>query len=502
MRDKKSSRGDWFAGIVLALISGLLYSVSFPPVEFAPAIWFALVPLFVALMRFAPSKLAFGIYYGITLAVGLLGLLRDIPPGFEVIYATPVLIFVLIFLATFWQKNLLAKNNFRYFTVLTVTGFVAFEYARQFSVITLFAALGISQYRNPIVIQIASLFGVFGISFLIVLVNVTIALIITNTGSLGKVKTQIAINILLIALLMGLNIYLWNKPLNENGRIKVAAIQMGYVPEAKVHPGYERYDALEKKKDWPAAANAVIDVLKPLTEKSAGEDAKLVVWPETTLTVDPTKFVDIRNRLADMASQNGIFLVAPYYSIFPGQEKKDSFEYYNGAAVFSPEGKFIFRYLKQHMVKALGIEKGKEGRTSKVLATPMGKMAIMICYDADYPKIPNEYVSRGAEYFVTPSHDLSLFITRHHPALLMFRAVENHRSFIKADYVHGAMIVDPKGRILADAPNGLQYITAEIPLVSDKTPFSWLSHVFCLSCVVGFVFSIVVSAVQKDNKKS
>ncbi|MFA6450936.1 MAG: nitrilase-related carbon-nitrogen hydrolase [bacterium] len=499
MAGKQTSAKQVVIGLILSAISGALLAVAQPPIEFAPAAWVALVPLFIALMKFAPNKIAFGSYYATAIAVMLFGLIREVPEGFGVLYAMPFVMFIVAFLIFFWQKNLLTKNNYRWFTAINAAGLVGTEYLRQFAPTALFGALGISQYRHPEFIQIASLFGVFGVSLMIILVNCAVALLLTNANSIGKVRIQVFGAVLIVAILLGMNFTLLREELPTEGSIKAAAVQFGYVPELKTHPGYEKYDKLTKEKDWPGVSMTAIDMLEPLTRQAAQAGAQLIVWPEVMLAVDPLKYPDIAARLSALAVRTKAYLVIPYESIFKGQEKFERPGYTNELAVIAPDGKFIYRYLKQRMVKSFEIEKGREGHTTKVLDTAVGKLGLMICYDADFPRIPSKYAALGANVLVLPSHDLSQFITWHHPALLMFRSVENRRSVVKADFVQGAMILDPKGHILADPPDGLRIVEADIPLVSVQTPFAKSSVIFGVGSVIALILFLIIAGIQKDK---
>ena len=169
------------------------------------------------------------------------------------------------------------------------------------------------------------------------------------------------------------------------------------------------------------------------------------------------------------------------------------------AAVFAPDGRLIHLYHKQQYVRMVGIEKGPSGHKTEALKTDIGRLALMICYDADYPNIPAKFARRGGEIFIEPSHDLALFLTRHHPAMQMFRTVENHRALVKSDYVQGTLIVGPKGRILADPPDGLRIVSAQVPLVDDPTIQPVPQYVFGGACAALFVLLSVIATRKRGN---
>jgi apolipoprotein N-acyltransferase len=366
---------------------------------------------------------------------------------------------------------------------------------RSFLPTSYFASMGLTQYNQPAAIQIAWLLGVGGVSLLVVTVNCALALAIVNVKNLNRVKVQLAVDVVIIAALMGLNIFLLKQPLDETGSVRVAAVQFGYVPEATTHPAkLKRWVALQNRKDWPGMTRETIKLLEPMTRKAARDGAKLIVWPETMLSVSPFRFPTIRDSLSKLADNTNVFLVTPYYEVLPGHEKEEIPPYKNMAAVFAPNGALIHLYHKQQYVRMAGIEKGPGGHKTEALDTDIGRLALMICYDADYPNIPALFARRGGQVFIEPSHDLALFLTRHHPAMQLFRTVENHRALVKSDYVQGTLIVDPKGRILADPPDGLQIVSARVPLVSSPTIQPVPQYVFGGACAALFVVLSIVAA--------
>lgn len=499
MQKDKITAGKFAGGSVLSIISGVLLAASMPPVSIAPAAWVALVPTFIALLKFAPNNWSFGFYYGLTYAVWFACMIRDVPAGYTALYAAPVGMFILMFLFSFWQRNIAQKNNARLFTAVITAGFLAFEFIRSMAPTATFAVLGISQYKFAAAIQIASIFGVLGVSLFILLINCTIAVFIANASSIAKVKMQVIVNIVIIFCLAATNMMLYRQELPEKSSIRAAAVQLGYAPEDKTHPGLEKFDALVEKKDWVGSSNAMLDVLEPLTIDAAGQGAELIVWPEVVLTDNPTKYPQIQKRVEDLAVKTKAWLVVPYHSFDKGHEKLDDHNYTNEAALVSPEGKFVFRYLKQHMVTSLGIEKGRMGNKSIPYEIPKGKLGILICYDADYPLFPMRYVKAGAELFPMPSHDLARFISWHHPALEMFRSVELHRSIVKSDYVNGSLIVDPKGRILADPEDGRAIVVADVPFTTDMTPYLVIGPIFGWGCVTAFILILLYGKFTKEE---
>ena len=480
------------AGILLSLLSGALLGVSFTPWNVWQLGWVALVPLFAALLREARTRAGFGLYCAAAAVAPLYAMCAGLPPGYEAVYALPAAAALGVFAFTFWQRDMALRRNGRLFPLLAACGIAGLEFARSHWILGSFASLGVTQHTQPAAIQIAWLTGVPGVSAMLVCANAALALLLVNARNPRAALPQIAGSAAAAALLMGANLWLQAQPLPETGRVTVAAAQLGFVPEAETQPAPLRDLAARlKAKDSEGAALAAIAVLEPLTREAAKKGARLVVWPETVLDAGPDEFPAILARLQEITRSNNIFLVFGYAEYLPGADKNDPVPpYRNMAAVMDPQGRMAHRYHKQTYVRMAGIEKGPEGRESSVARTALGRLGVLICYDADYPEISALMARRGAEILVAPLHDLAGFLTRHHPSLLLFRTVENRRALVKSDFVHGSLIADARGRIVADPPDGPGMALAEVGLTGGRTVQPWAGRVFGWACVALFAAAV------------
>lgn len=486
-------------GILLSALSGVILVLSFPPYSYSFLIWFSLVPFFTALTVFSRTDISFGINFSILAVVWFTGMLRNIPPDYELIYAIPVIVSVLFFLLTFRLRGIFAVSGFRWFTLLMATGFTGFEFLRQYLPTAQFAMLGISQYAHPEIIQIASWFGVPGITFLIIMVNCTIALPVIPGFTPGRFKLQIAVNILIIASLVSLNFILLGRPLPETGRITASAVQLGLAPEAYNQGILARSAGLMKEKKSAEATAFNLDIMEKLTVQELKNKAHIIVWPEIILLSDPFATPGIKERISALAVKTGAYIVVPYLEYIKSEIGKAHPSSINGTWVISPAGEYIFSYLKQHRVRAFGVEKGPAGNINNPLDTSLGRLGLFICYDTDYNDLVTDQVNKGAGILIIPTHDMAEFITRHHPYMLLFRAVEHGRSLVKADFVHGTIITDPRGRIIADPADGTCIVTADVPLCRARTMFHILAPLFGAACCIIFLAATLLLSRKRET---
>lgn len=133
---------------------------------------------------------------------------------------------------------------------------------------------------------------------------------------------------------------------------------------------------------------------------------------------------------------------------------------HNEAVAFGPGGELLARYAKQRPFSGAGEDAVHTRGTQPVLFEWDGtKVAPLVCFDLRFPELFREAVRAGAEMFVViaawPVARIDHWIT-----LLRARAIENQALVVgvnrtgsepKFQYCGRSMVVDPHGRVIADA---------------------------------------------------
>ena len=173
---------------LLAILSASLLFLSFPNVNLYPFAWIAMVPFFIALTRAKDWKSAFWIGYvtGLLFFAGLLLAILLLYP-YANIFATMVGYLLLVgytglYFAIFAVLMKFARvHSGVLFPLAAACIWTALEWVRSW-LITGFpwGSIGYSQWNNLLGIQVASVVGVHGISFVIVLFNAGIATVLSN----------------------------------------------------------------------------------------------------------------------------------------------------------------------------------------------------------------------------------------------------------------------------------------------------------------------------------
>lgn len=169
--------------------------------------------------------------------------------------------------------------------------------------------------------------------------------------------------------------------------------------------------------------------------------------------------------LKELAKDRKIFIQAGL--VTKGAEGKGL----NQAVVITPEGKELTRYTKVHPF-TLGGELANYARGTEVKHYEWNGIQVtpFICYDLRFPEIFRTAAKRGAEMFVVIA-DWPNKREHHWVTLLQARAIENLAYVVGVNqagkdphhvYPGRSMIIDPHGKILADAGGPEGIISAEI----------------------------------------
>ena len=138
----------------------------------------------------------------------------------------------------------------------------------------------------------------------------------------------------------------------------------------------------------------------------------------------------------------------------------------NYAGFFSPEGKQRARYSKIHL---FGSEKYvfRPGHRLVVAPGPFGPGGLAICYDTMFMEVVRGLARSGARILYVPNYDPSAArgaLHALHAAGTVFRAAENRVPLVRSETRGFSMIIDAKGRIVAEAGMG-----GPLVLVSEVT---------------------------------
>jgi predicted amidohydrolase len=159
---------------------------------------------------------------------------------------------------------------------------------------------------------------------------------------------------------------------------------------------------------------------------------------------------------------------------------------YNTSVLVAPDGSVAARYRKIHLFD-IDVEDGPTDRESDrvspgdraVVANIDGvRLGLSICYDLRFPEIYRALALAGAEVLTVPANFTERTGRDHWEVLLRARAIENAAYVLAPSQIGGppgqpafgrSMIVDPWGTVVAQAPDRVGIVTAELDLTRVRS---------------------------------
>ena len=509
--------------IFLAVLSGILLTLSFPKAGLFWLAWFALVPMLAALRNLSPKN-GFVLGFGAGLAHYLTLIYWLVPTmqtyGHLPLYLSlPVLFLLSAYLALYMAAFCFVVN--RLFTTpltffaLAPCVWVALEYARTF----LFTGfpwelLGYSQFKVLPLIQIADMFGVYGVSFCIVLGNAALVMVFlafTKKDWHARMVTRrlAAGSLFTFVIIFGL---VW---FYGTWRMQAVDAVSSKAPVARIAIIQGNIDQTIK---WdPAFQQASTLKYINLSMQSKADRPDLVVWPETA-----TPFYFLHNtKLSQLVikgvQDTGVDLLFGSPSFRPG---KNRVEYYNSAYLIGAEPKVYERYDKAHLVPfgeyvplhkwlpfinkmVEGVGDFHAGKPGQTIGWKDYNIGIQICYEIIFPKLSRLMAQNNAALLVNITNDAwygRSSAPYQHFSMAIFRAVENRRALIRAANTGISGFIDPAGRIIAstrlfeDA-----VITRPMPMLHLSTWYSRFGDLFAILCLAAALAAAIYSIIRHRN---
>jgi len=356
--------------------------------------------------------------------------------------------------------------------------------------------LGTAQVDNIPLTGIATVTGVYGLSFGIVLVNSAFAASILLPPGRRTLMLMSSIAAT-IALQAGVLAKPPAQPTTHTARLVQSNVPILGAGAWTIQYFHQTVDELSRLSEQPSW-----DSPQP----------RLIVWPESPTPFfvnDPT----FHHQLMAIALQTNSHVVAGSIGVrsTPGREKPS--ELMNSAAVMSPKGDWVARYDKVHLVpfgeyvpfqsllsfasslmKASGDFSPGADRT--VFALDGHKVGTFICYESVFPDEVRLFADRGAEVFINISNDGWFGDTGapyQHLNMARMRAIENRRWLLRDTNTGITGAIDPYGRLVTRAPrNQRTAIDVAYAFRGDTTFYTRHGDFFAYLCAIITIVALVV----------
>jgi len=473
------------------VLSGLLFALAFPPLEWAVLLPLALVPWLVALAteRSRARSLLSGVLFGLVYWCASVPWIVYVVTRFggqsrPLAYVSLVLLAAILAqwpAAVGWGVAAFAPpgsaKRLAAFPVL----WLASEHARSYAYGGFpWNLTGFALYRHPLWIQTASLWGVYGVGLLVTAMSALLAAAVLwrrarwLLAAAGLALAAAATGALLL------------RAEGDGGApsLRVALLQPNVSQEARL--------------DRERAAETYVDVLTQ-ARAAAADRPDLLVLPESAFPMYWQGSLLLRRDLTDLAARCGCPV------LFNDVDLEPDGRHYNAGRIVTPDGLAEGTYRKVHLVpfgefvplpelfffaRQVSTEIGEfsAAREPLLLAAGTTRIGLGICYEILYPVLGWKQVRAGANLLATISNDSwygAAGAQAQHFAGVVLRSVENRRFLVRSAITGISGIVDDRGRILRElGRDRAGIIRGSVRLLSGRSPWTrW-----------GFAFSAIVDA--------
>jgi apolipoprotein N-acyltransferase len=344
-------------------------------------------------------------------------------------------------------------------------------------------SLAYTQYQNEPLIQIVSVTGIWGLTFIIAWFASLINWVWQNQCAWPRIRRGVLLyaGILAVVLLFGGIRLVFFAP--DADSVRVDSIT-----------GTPRTQGLPE--------GELLDDYLERTRRRARCGASIVVWDEAGVCVDQANESLFINRSCELARREGIYLLMGLCVMNVKDARGSAI---NKAVWINPKGEVVFEYWK-HLLLPGGPFIAGHGPL-KVDHTPHGDITTAICMDLDHPGLIRGAGGPRADILLAPSADWRE-IDPMHSHMIAYRAIENGFSLVRPTFEGLSAAFDYRGRTLAAADyfsSGAAPLVCYVPARGVRTAYSAIGDVFawlCAAAVVLFVGSGISRARSKSMKPS
>jgi apolipoprotein N-acyltransferase len=521
------------------LYSGLLLALSFPPFPVFFASYFAFVFLLLGLEQVKNGEIK-NLFPRLYLTFFLYHLLSNwwissfqeqtdpflMASGFALDIFHPLFFMIPVYIYLKIRDNFSLRISILLFPVIW-TAWEYFHSLGEFSYPWL--AVGNSQIYNFYFVQVADIFGVWGVTFLVLLINSILLLGYLEYKDSKKINKNLLISLIIILILPNIygfirvNQFEHSKLLKSNESLKIAVIQPNINPWEK----------------WSSGPIAQIRYCFELQDSLYSiEKFDLSVLPETTILRISDEFnKDLKlSFLQNWIDERGVSLLSGFIhtEIYPeGAKRQLSARYdryndlweesYNAAIMINPDdstykvyhkGKLTpfaeripnleyFSFLSNFIQWGVGISSWGLGQDKFNLRfsnnDKKAEIGSIICIESIYPHFCSEFTKLGAEILTIITNDAWYDATpgpRQHYLIAQMRAIENRRYIARSANSGVSGFISASGKSLKETKvMEREAIAMDVPKLKNLSIYVQIGDIFAnllMYLTLGLLFYVLI----------
>ncbi len=490
-------------GALAAVASGLLLAAAFPALDWGPLALVALIPLFWSWSRAGPGRAAL---YGFASGVAFFGVLL----WWSVYFGAVAIIPFVAVQAAYWAGagaivGGLGRRGIRS-PWITAAAWVALEALRGRWPLGGFSwgQVGVALHDFPVARALASLGGVPLVSFVAVLVNgLLFSLLMGWKARRDTIRPLVVTAVTLVGVVVFVAAagFAWYQP-SRTGSLKFALLQGNdqdrRLTQAETDRGYltEKHLALARKLHG---------------------DYDMIVFPESSLDTDPEADPTLKAELTALARKHHSAIVA---NVLDEQRPGKT---YNANRFYSPTGRLLGTYAKQHLVpfgeyvpfrnELTFISALQQiptdfdpGHTTKVFTINGKPVGTVICFESAFTPLMRKSVQKGAQVIVVTTNNRSYRRSPNsaqHVALSQMSAAAVGRPVLHASISGITAVIDAHGDISQTThlfQNAI--VTGRVTTVRGETPYVRFGDWVEWACLIGLAGAVVVAVTRRRLRPS
>tara|TARA_S200000501_G_scaffold353209_1_gene372790 strand:+ start:42553 stop:44055 length:1503 start_codon:yes stop_codon:yes gene_type:complete len=484
---------DSVSKLKISIISGLLIGLAYQPWGLGFLSYVGFIPLIHLWTHNGPKinfKLGwvFGIVYNLISNYWI-----GMNSGTNSVIALLSLFFAVLYLSLFWSTAgyvVGILNNKVNISIGFPFFIVSLEWLRSFGPLGFpWGNLALTQTKYITLIQFVDIFGTYGVTFLVISINVIIYNAMCN-------REQREILLFLVAILL-IGIMISGRSKINSIKPKTASVEIAVI-QPNIDPN-EKWDSSSRMRTF--------SFMDSLHNVAIRMEPEFILFPETALPAYIRIDKNIRKKLQDKVDSSKIPILIGTVDRKYGPEGEKI--YFNSTIYFQPLKKYEM-YSKIHLVPFaeydllssiehplsklnLNIDRGvfQSGREYKVFQLGKFKFSDLICYESSFPHIARNFIKKGADILMIQANDGWLGRSAgpyQHFELARLRAIENRVTIVRSGNTGISGVILPTGKVVKKVNLGQTTVFKEkIHLFKSGSLYNRFGDLFSLLCFIIFI---------------
>lgn len=394
----------------------------------------------------------------------------------------------------YWSKSKMRFQD----TVIFASIMVSIEYI----IYLVYPILGglsdaYTQYQNQYLLQIVTVTGIYGITFLMYWTAAMVIWIWNNKSKKEYIRKYITVYGSVIGLVFVYGVVMFHFVGNPDKSVRIAGVT---VPVSELLNNdkdvystfYTNTFTDENITNTRNKLSSVADELFLKTELEAQAGAKIVFWSELNGAVFKQDEDTLLQRASDIAKQEEIYLIVSLLVKTPYEDLKE-----NKTVAFNPQGELISEYFKHG--RSIGELCQKGDGMIKSFDTEYGRIAPFICSDMAFLSKIQQAGRNNADILIVPASDwkeMTLLAAK----TAVVRGVENGSNIIRHTNNGTSIVSDFRGSVLAQADyfqSDTKTLSAQVITKGRFTLYSYIGNLFVYLCNLYLLGSFILPKIKR-----